>query len=43
VLAPFARRKGLRGCYSEYLSDTGETVEEIEALSPEIAALIPGL
>jgi hypothetical protein len=38
-----AHRKGLRGCYPEYLVHTGETVDEIETLPPEIATLIRGL
>ncbi|MDZ5663673.1 cupin domain-containing protein [Nocardioides sp. S-58] len=43
ALTPLARRTGLRGCYPHYLGDTGETVDEIEALPPEVAALVPGL
>ena len=43
ILAPIARRKGLSGCYSTYLTGTGETVDELEILPPEISALIPSL
>ena len=41
VLAPIARRRGLRGSYPEYLTRVTAVLEEIEALPPEIAALLP--
>jgi mannose-6-phosphate isomerase-like protein (cupin superfamily) len=43
ALAPLARLRGLSGSYPEYLTRTGQTVEDLEALPPEVTALIPGL
>lgn len=43
ALAPLARMQGLKGCYPHYLTDTSETVAELENLPPEISELIPGL
>ncbi len=43
VLAPIARLCGLRGSYPDYLEHTGETVDHLEQLPPEIEALIPAL
>ena len=43
VLAPIARLRGLRGSYPSYVHDTGETVDHLEQLPPEIEALIPAL
>ncbi|HLL66700.1 MAG TPA: cupin domain-containing protein [Micromonosporaceae bacterium] len=41
ALAPLARLRGLQGRYPQYEQHTGPSVEELEALPPEIAALIP--
>lgn len=41
ALAPIARRRGLRGSYPEYLTRVTEVLQEIEALPPEIAAMLP--
>lgn len=43
ALAPIARLRGLRGRYEKYEEHTGPTVEELETIPPEIAALVPAL
>jgi mannose-6-phosphate isomerase-like protein (cupin superfamily) len=43
ALAPLARLRGLRGRYPRYEQHTGESVDALEELPPEIAALIPEL
>lgn len=43
LLAPLARLRGLHGSYPKYLQDTGETVDHLEELPPEIEAMIPAL
>ena len=42
VLAPIARLRGLHGRYPRSEQHTGPTVDELEALPPEIAALPRG-
>ncbi len=41
ALAPLARLRGLRGRYPHYEQHSGPSVDELEALPPEIAALLP--
>ncbi|WP_380169789.1 cupin domain-containing protein [Jannaschia sp. R86511] len=43
ALAPIARLRGLRGRYEKYEQHTGATVEELEVLPSEVAALLPAL
>lgn len=43
ALAPLARLRGLRGSYPHYERHTGETVEHIEPLPDEIAAMLSSL
>jgi len=43
ALAPIARLRGLHGRYPDYEQHTGPTVDELEALPPGIAALLPAL
>lgn len=40
ALAPLARLRGLRGSYPDYEQHSGEYVDALEALPPEIAALL---
>jgi quercetin dioxygenase-like cupin family protein len=40
ALAPLGRLRGLRGSYPEYERHTGEHVEALEVLPPDISALI---
>jgi quercetin dioxygenase-like cupin family protein len=41
LLAPIARLRGLRGSYPEYANRVSEVLEEVEALPPDILALLP--
>ncbi|HST85185.1 MAG TPA: cupin domain-containing protein [Kineosporiaceae bacterium] len=41
VLAPLARRRGLRGSYSEYERHSGEVIHHLEPLPADIADLLP--
>jgi quercetin dioxygenase-like cupin family protein len=41
ALAPIARLRGLRGSYANDPRRVGEVVEELEALPPDILALLP--
>jgi quercetin dioxygenase-like cupin family protein len=41
VLAPFARRRGLRGSYPEFVRHRGEVAHQLEPLPAEIAELLP--
>lgn len=43
ALTPLARLCGLRGTYPDYVQHSGETVDQLEPLPPEIEALIPAL
>lgn len=40
ALAPIARMRGLRGSYPDYEHHSGEYVDALEALPPEISALL---
>jgi mannose-6-phosphate isomerase-like protein (cupin superfamily) len=41
ALAPLARLRGLRGRYPHYEVHTGPSIDALEALPPEVAALLP--
>lgn len=41
LLAPIARWRGLRGSYPEFANRVSEVLEEVEALPPDILALLP--
>jgi mannose-6-phosphate isomerase-like protein (cupin superfamily) len=43
ALAPLARLRGLQGRYPRYERHTGPSVDELEALPADVAALLPAL